>query len=521
MHVLRHSQRQSRRRRLAIERLEPRSLLASAPLVENGLTAEYFDNGDLTGPSVTRVDPFINFDFGEGSPASSIAADMFSARWTGRVQAPYSEAFTFYVRSDDGVRLWVNGQLVINNWTNHLETENASQAIAAVAGQWYDLKLEYYDNSGRATVKLLWASASNPKVVVPTERLTPSSPPAPVGRVLLETYGNVPGNQIADLTSHPSFPDSPTSSMHVASFAAPVNRGEQFGSRMRGYVVAPETGDYTFWIAGDEQAQLFLSNDESAANKRLIAGVPAGQTTAPFEWDKFASQRSAPVRLIAGERYYIEALHKEAAGADHFAVGWELPSGVWERPIPASRLLPVLPEVRLFTQSPSTHESSTSPATLTVVRDDDFGRELAVRYYLGGTAVNGVDYAAQTGLVVIPSGQRSAQIAITAMTDALAETRETVLVMLAPGSDYVLGPPSTMTATATITDGVPQAAGTSLMPANPLITVGFSGGQYATRQIVGVTGMPFTQALRVNTHTRPPSGGSINSAGTTRYDPTR
>ena len=296
------------------------------------------------------------------------------------------------------------------------------------------------------------------------------------------------------------FPSAPTVSHHMPLFASPINRGDQFGTRVRGYVVAPETGDYTFWIAGDEQAQLFLSNDESAANKRLIASVPAGQTTAQFEWDKFASQRSSPVRLIAGERYYIEALHKENAGSDHLAVGWELPSGVWERPIPA------VPAVADPARSAAVHTQPlrrTRGARLrrrfTVVRDDDLGRELAVHYYLGGTAVNGVDYAARSGLVVIPAGQRSEQIAIAATTDALAENKETVVVMLAPGPDYVLGPPSTMTATATITDGLPRGAGTSLLPANPLTTVGFSGGAYATRQVVNVSGMPFTQAIQLRT----------------------
>ncbi len=491
------------RPRLGFEPLERRQMLAGAPIVDSGLTAQYFDNADLTGASISRLDPFVNFDFGEGSPASGILSDTFSARWTGRVQAPYSEAFTFYTRSDDGVRLWINNQQVINNWTIHLEVENSSAPVPLVAGNWYDLKLEYFDNTGRAAVKLLWASASNPKVVIPTERLAPLSPPVPTGRILQETYSNIPGSTIADLTNHSSFPSSPTVSQHIPVFASPINRGDQFGTRIRGYVVAPETGDYTFWIAGDEQSHLFLSNDESSANKRLIASVPTGQTTAQLEWDKFGSQRSLPVRLIAGQRYYVEALHKENTGSDHLAVGWELPSGTWERPIPAARLLPILPEVRLHTHSATTYEGSTSPAPFTIVRDDDLGRELAVHYYLGGTAVNGVDYAARSGLVVIPAGQRSEQVAIAATTDALAENKETVVVMLAPGPDYVLGPLSTMTATATITDGLPAAPGTNLLPANPLSTVGFSGGAYATRQVVNVSGMSFTQAIQLRTNTQP------------------
>ena len=156
---------------------------------------------------------------------------------------------------------------------------------------------------------------------------------------------------------------------------------------------------------------------------------------------------------------------------------------------------PSFPE-RLFTGSPSTHESTSAPATLTVVRDDDFGRDLSVRYYLGGTAISGSDYAALSGTVIIPRGQRSAQITIAPVADSLAENQETIVVMLAPSQDYVLGPPSTMTATATITDGVPLAGGTNQLAGNPLTNVGFSGGQYATRQVVNVTGMPVLQRCK-------------------------
>jgi hypothetical protein len=82
-----------------------------APSSGNGLTATYFDNMDFSGRSITRVDPQVNFEWGNGSPDAAIAADTFSTRWTGQVQAQKSETYTFFVRADDGVRLWVNGQL--------------------------------------------------------------------------------------------------------------------------------------------------------------------------------------------------------------------------------------------------------------------------------------------------------------------------------------------------------------------------------------------------------------------------
>jgi hypothetical protein len=139
-----------------------------------GLTGQYYDNIDFTNLKVTRTDATVNFDWGGGSPDASIGPDTFSARWTGQVQAQFTETYTFYTDSDDGVRLWVNGQLLINNWTDHPPTEN-SATFSLVAGQKVDLKMEYYENGGGAVAKLLWSSPSTPKQVIPQGRLFPAA----------------------------------------------------------------------------------------------------------------------------------------------------------------------------------------------------------------------------------------------------------------------------------------------------------------------------------------------------------
>jgi glucose/arabinose dehydrogenase len=139
-----------------------------------GLSATYFDNMNLTGTTVTRIDPTVDFVWGAGSPAPAIAVDTFSARWTGQVQPQFTQVYTFYTQSDDGVRLWVNGQQVVNNWTNHATTEN-SGTISLTAGQRYDIRMEFFENGGSATARLLWSSASTPKAVIPSTRLFPQS----------------------------------------------------------------------------------------------------------------------------------------------------------------------------------------------------------------------------------------------------------------------------------------------------------------------------------------------------------
>jgi hypothetical protein len=140
------------------------------------LTATYFDNMDFSGRSITRVDPQVNFEWGNGSPDAAIAADTFSTRWTGQVQAQKSETYTFFVRADDGVRLWVNGQLLADGWKDQGPTEY-SGSIALVAGQRYDIRMEYYENSLGAVAQLGWSSPTTPKQIIPQAQLYSTATP--------------------------------------------------------------------------------------------------------------------------------------------------------------------------------------------------------------------------------------------------------------------------------------------------------------------------------------------------------
>ena len=147
-----------------------RPIGASGGGTGTGLSATYFNNVDFTGTAVSRIDSTVNFSWGSGSPATTIGPDTFSARWVGQVEAQFTDTYTFYTRSDDGVRLWVNGRALVNDWTNHGVTENSGR-ISLVAGRRYDIRMEFYENGGAATARLLWSSASTPKAVVPSTRL--------------------------------------------------------------------------------------------------------------------------------------------------------------------------------------------------------------------------------------------------------------------------------------------------------------------------------------------------------------
>jgi hypothetical protein len=156
----------------------------------NGLAATYYNNPDFTGATVSRVDATVNFNWGTGSPAPGIGPDTFSVRWLGQVEAQFSQTYTFYTDSDDGVRLWVNNQPLINNWTDHGLTQD-SGTIALQAGQRYNLRMDYYENGRDAVARLLWSSPSTPKAVIPQSRLfTPSGS----GGLGSEPDGQSPGD---------------------------------------------------------------------------------------------------------------------------------------------------------------------------------------------------------------------------------------------------------------------------------------------------------------------------------------
>ena len=138
----------------------------------NGLTANYFANVGLTGPAaVQRLDAGINFDWGTGSPDTRLPADNFSARWSGKIVTPATTGtYTFSADSADGIRVYVNGQLVINNWTAHALTTNTG-TISLTANTSYAITVEYEEVSGSAVSKLSWAYGTVAKTIVPATSL--------------------------------------------------------------------------------------------------------------------------------------------------------------------------------------------------------------------------------------------------------------------------------------------------------------------------------------------------------------
>lgn len=137
-----------------------------------GLYGEYFNTIDLKQRKATRTDATINFDWGAGTPHPEIDADTFSIRWTGWIQPKVSGIHSFQMTSDDGARLWVDGDLVIDNWISPNLTERTG-TIRLQAGKKYDIKLEYFEDGGLALVKLSWSASGLTKEIIPTAQLYP------------------------------------------------------------------------------------------------------------------------------------------------------------------------------------------------------------------------------------------------------------------------------------------------------------------------------------------------------------
>jgi uncharacterized protein (DUF1800 family) len=390
----------------------------SATPAGTGLLGAYYTNSSATYSSsanfnptnlvMTQVDPVVDFSWGTAiNPFTN--GGYYTVRWTGQVEPEYSETYFFDANTDDGVRLWVNDQLIIDSWIRRGATDSIG-SIPLQAGVKYNIRMEYFNYGGSAVAHLYWYSPSQAKQVIPSARLYPStdsaapgvvtSPLTAVGflgqsfsytvtaansatnysasgvppglsfnstngvisgipivagdyqvtltvsnsvglgasevdihifdtgsSVVRELWTGVPGTNVADIPLN--VPPSNISTW--GSLEGITDFGDNYGERIRGYFTAPTTGNFYFWIAGSDSAELWISDDVEPANKvkRAYVSPMANATppplggTMPHQWNVQPNQRSPWLTLVAGQPYYIEVLHKAGIGAsDNWSVGW-------------------------------------------------------------------------------------------------------------------------------------------------------------------------------------------------------
>jgi pimeloyl-ACP methyl ester carboxylesterase len=296
----------------------------------NGLTAEYFNGVNLAGiPLVTRIDETVNFDWLSGTPDPLVPINQFSARWTGKIKPLYSESYTFYTFSDDGIRLYVNNNLVIDNWTYHGAIENTG-TITLTAGQLYDIRLEYFEGNSMATAKLSWSSLNQQKQIVPKSQLYSNAPQAGVG--LKGEYFNSLDFSGTALTR------TDTVINFEWNYAAPFSgvNTDNFTVRWSGKVKADFTENYTFYTTCDDGVRLWVNNillvnnwtDHSAVENTGTIALTAGQlydirleyyeksvtATAKLSW----SSASQPKQIVPRVNLYLPSSARFAS-ADYSA----------------------------------------------------------------------------------------------------------------------------------------------------------------------------------------------------------
>ena len=261
-------------------------------------------------------------------------------------------AFTLTVNGSN----FVSGSVVRWNGANRTTTfVSATQLTAAITAA--DIAA-----AGSASVTV----QNNPPGGAVSNALTFTIIGSP-GAITREVWTGIGGNSVSNIPvgAAPNLTDT------LPSFEAPTNWGDSYGTRMRGYITAPVTGSYTFWIASDDNSELWLSINDNPASKVRIGWVL--DWTDSRQWNKFSSQKSSAIPLTAGQRYYVEALQKEGGGGDNLAVGWAKPGESTSAPsevIPGSVLSPFNetagPTPTLTTLSPSSAAAGGSAFTLTV-----------------------------------------------------------------------------------------------------------------------------------------------------------
>ncbi|MGB2862622.1 MAG: PA14 domain-containing protein [Sedimentisphaerales bacterium] len=135
-----------------------------------GLRGDYYTGENFDKLVLTRIDPQVDFPWRGSAPDPAVGASNFSVRWAGDVSAQFTETYTFYTITDDGIRVWVNGKLIIENWTNHGDTED-SGTIDLVAGQVYSIEIEYFQAGSGSIAQLGWESSRTAKQLIPTDLL--------------------------------------------------------------------------------------------------------------------------------------------------------------------------------------------------------------------------------------------------------------------------------------------------------------------------------------------------------------
>jgi hypothetical protein len=203
-----------------------------------GLRAEYFNNTDLSGePVLTRIDPQVYFNWGnadvpgENSPDASINVDNFSARWSGELEVDLTDTYTFHVTANNGYRLWLDGELIIDYWDNPTTDSTESAPIELVAGDLHSIQMEYFEGLDTAIAQLFWESTKRPQQIIPSGALQlplKASSPIPSNRAVDVKQTQILGfSAVEDAASHQVYFGTDEQAVKNADTSSPQYKGSR------------------------------------------------------------------------------------------------------------------------------------------------------------------------------------------------------------------------------------------------------------------------------------------------------
>ncbi|XP_074615208.1 uncharacterized protein LOC141874734 isoform X6 [Acropora palmata] len=300
----------------------------------------------------------------------------YGSRVKGYFVAPETGNYTFYMSGSQSGELWMSSTERQQNLTKLVSMDQptghnqwnkyagqSSRSVNLEAGKYYYTigvqKGSESTDSFSAGVRLPSGRFMRP---ITKEILQWRMPGDPFAGVIREVWQDIPGYRIMDLTSNPNFPNNPSSIEVLDKFDAPHNVDDNYGSRIRGFFKAPESGLYRFFLAADTTGELWLSSDETEKNLKKVVAINGW--TAHNEWLKFPEQKSDRIHLRKGKYYYIEAYQKSDKLADCVSVAVELPSGHFEGPIKRVHLSWRLPDGRTGPGPSSEEEAIPKPVGL-------------------------------------------------------------------------------------------------------------------------------------------------------------
>lgn len=281
----------------------------------SGLFGHYVSRAPVT---VQRTDANLNFNWGTGSPVAGINADNFSITWSGEIQPRYSGIYTFHATTDDGVRVHVNGELVVNSWVAKGPTEHIGE-IELEANKKYSIVIDYYEAGGGAVMKFEWSSNQQAREVVPTSRLFPyGTAPSNNGTGLNGQYRNG-----IDLSTVYEKTDSTINFNWGTGAPAPSINADDFNITWRGEIQPRYSGTYTFHATSDDGVRLQINNQLVIDNWNV----------------KSPTEHTGTISLQANQKYPIVLDYFERGGGAVIKLEWSSNQQAREV-VPASQLFP-------------------------------------------------------------------------------------------------------------------------------------------------------------------------------------